>query len=156
MEELKEVLSGRKGRRHLISLLQDVQHRLGYIPDEAMTAIAEHLHISPASVWGVASFYNQFRFTPAGKHQVNVCMGTACHMAGGGLVMDAMARELEIEVGGVTGDRQFGLDRVACVGCCALAPVVVIDDQVHPRMNSQKVEEALVTIKAENQEAHSG
>jgi NADH-quinone oxidoreductase subunit E len=158
MEELKSLLNnlvtpGKKDRRYLVSLLQDVQRKLGYIPDEAMLEIASLLKVSSVTVWGVATFYNQFRFTPPGKHQVNVCMGTACHMAGGSLVMDAMARELEIESGGITGDRQFSLDRVACVGCCALAPVVVIGDEVHPRMNSQKVEEVLVTIKAENQEA---
>jgi NADH-quinone oxidoreductase subunit E len=153
IRELSDIISSRNlDRSYLIMLLQYVQHKLGYIPDEAMTEIASRLNVSPASVWGIASFYNQFRFTPAGKHQVNVCMGTACHMAGGSLVMDAMARELDIEVGGVTPDKQFGLERVACVGCCALAPVVVIDKQVHPGMNSQKVEETLVTIKVDNQQ----
>ena len=132
MEELDKQLADiltpeKKDRRYLISLLQAVQKKLGYISKEAMLKIAEFLDIPRASVYGVATFYNQFRFTPLGKHPVNVCMGTACHLAGGKLVLEAMARELKIEVGGITADHEFSLDRVACVGCCALAPVVVID-----------------------------
>jgi NADH-quinone oxidoreductase subunit E len=152
VEELEKQLSDilnpdRKDRRYLISLLQAVQRKLGYVSEEAMLKIAEFLDIPGTMVYSVASFYNQFRFTPLGKHPVNVCMGTACHLSGGKLVMEAMARELKIEVGGITEDQEFSLDRVACVGCCALAPVVVIGDTVHPRMNTQKVEEVLVTIK---------
>ncbi len=119
----------------------------GYISKESMLKIAEFLRIPSASVYGVATFYNQFRFTPVGKHRVNVCTGTACHLAGGRLVLEAMARELKIEAGGITDDHEFSLDRVACVGCCALAPVVVINGSVHAGMNAQKVEEVLVTVK---------
>jgi NADH-quinone oxidoreductase subunit E len=152
VEELEKQLSDilnpdRKDRRYLISLLQSIQRKLGYVSEEAMLKIAEFLDIPGTMVYSVATFYNQFRFTPLGKHPVNVCMGTACHLSGGKLVMEAMARELKIEVGGITEDQEFSLDRVACVGCCALAPVVVIGDTVHPRMNTQKVEEVLVTIK---------
>ena len=157
MEELEKQLADvltpeRKDRRYLISLLQAAQRKTGYISQEAMLKVAEFLGVPGTSVYGVATFYNQFRFTPLGKHPVNVCMGTACHLAGGRLVLEAMGRELKIEVGGITEDREFSLDRVACVGCCALAPVVVIDDTVHPRMNPQKVEEVLVTIKPVKQQ----
>ena len=157
MEELDKQLSSilttdRKDRRYLIVILQAVQRKLGYISKEAMLKIAEFLGIPGTTVYGVATFYNQFRFTPLGKHPVNVCMGTACHLAGGKLVLEAMARELKIEVGGITDDHEFSLDRVACVGCCALAPVVVVNDTVYPRMNPQKVEEVLVTIKPVQQE----
>jgi len=147
-KQLADILStDRKDRRYLIPLLQEVQRKLGYMSKEAMLKIAEFLEIPGAAVYGVATFYNQFRFTPLGKHPINVCMGTACHLAGGKLVLEAMARELNIEVGGITEDKEFSLDRVACVGCCALAPVVVINDDVHPRMNAQKVEEVLVLTK---------
>ena len=157
MEELEKQLTDvliteRKDRRHLISLLQAVQRKLGYVSHEAMLKIAEFLDVPGTAVYSVATFYNQFRFTPLGKHPVNVCMGTACHLAGGKLVLEAMARELKTEVGGITEDHEFSLDRVACVGCCALAPVVVIGDTVHPRMNTQKVEEVLVTIKPVEQQ----
>jgi NADH-quinone oxidoreductase subunit E len=152
MEELDRQLADiltpdRKDKRHVILLLQMVQRRLGYISRESMLKIAEFLDVPSASVYSVATFYNQFRFTPLGRHPVNVCMGTACHLAGGTLVLEAMAREMKIDVGGITEDGEFSLDRVACVGCCALAPVVVIDGSVYPRMNPQRAEEVLVTVK---------
>ena len=151
--QLAEILTpDRKDRRHLISLLQDVQGKLGYLSLEAMLAIANFLEIPGSTVYGIATFYNQFRFTPLGKYPVRVCMGTACHMTGGRLVLEAMARELDIEVGGITADHEFSLDRVACIGCCALAPVIVIDDSVYPRMTPPKVEEILVCIKPVTQE----
>jgi len=156
-KQLADILSpDRKDRRYLISLLQAVQRKLGYVSIEAMLKIAEFLDIPESAVYSVATFYNQFRFTPLGKHPVNVCMGTACHLSGGKLVLEAMARELKIDVGGITEDHEFSLDRVACVGCCALAPVVVISDTVHPRMNTQKVEEVLVTIKPAGQQDQPG
>jgi NADH-quinone oxidoreductase subunit E len=150
-EQLANVLTGdKKNRRFLIRILQEVQSKLGYLPREAMEQIASFLEIPPGAVYGVATFYNRFRLNPRGKHSVNVCIGTACHLAGGKLVLEAMARELNIEVGGVTEDKEYGLDRVACVGCCALAPVTVVDETFYPRMNAQKVEEVLVNIKAAN------
>lgn len=157
MEELDIALPDiltpqRKDKRHLILLLQEVQRKSGYISRESMLKIAEFLCIPGAMVYGVATFYNQFRFAPPGKHVVNVCLGTACHLAGGKLVLEAMARELNVEVGGITDDHEFSLDRVACVGCCALAPVVNINGTIYPGMNPQKVEEVLVTVKPAKQE----
>jgi len=156
VEELKQELADilkpdKKSRRHLISLLQGVQQKSGYLSNEAMLAIADFLEVPGSTVYGIATFYNQFRFTPLGKHPVKVCMGTACHLAGGKLVLEAMARELDIEVGGITPDHEFSLDRVACVGCCALSPVAVIGDSVYPKMTPPKVEEVLVTIKPVNE-----
>ena len=152
-QELAEVLTPvRKDRRYLISLLQEVQQQLGYISKEAMLAIADFLGIAGSTVYGIATFFNQFRFTPLGKHPVTVCMGTACHLAGGKLVLEAMARELDIEVGGITPDHEFSLDRVACIGCCALAPVAVIGDSVYPRMTPPKVEEVLVSVRPVSQD----
>jgi len=103
LEELKQKLSDilkpdKKNRRHLIYLLQGVQRKSGYLSKEAMLVVAEFLDIPGSTVYGIATFYNQFRFTPLGKHPVKVCMGTACHLAGGKLVLEAMARELDIEV----------------------------------------------------------
>ena len=146
--DLADILTqSKKDRRHLISLLQQVQHKFGYISKEAMLAIADFLEIPGSTIYGIATFYNLFRFTPLGKHPVKVCMGTACHLAGGRMVLEAMARELDIQVGGITPDQEFSLERVACVGCCALAPVVVVNDAVYPRMTPPKVEEVLVIIK---------
>lgn len=155
MEELKAELAeilkpNKRDRRFLISLLQETQQKFGYLSEEAMLSLADFLGVPGSTVYGVATFYNQFRFTPLGRHQVKVCMGTACHLAGGQLVLETMSRELQIDVGGVTPDRAFSLERVACVGCCALAPVVVINGTVYPSMSPTKVEEVLVNIKLGN------
>ncbi len=157
MEELKAELAeilkpNKRDRRFLISLLQETQQKFGYLSEEVMLSLADFLGVPGSTVYGVATFYNQFRFTPLGRHQVKVCMGTACHLAGGHLVLEAMSRELQIDVGGVTPDRAFSLERVACVGCCALAPVVVINGTVYPSMSPTKVEEVLVNIKSGNKE----
>ena len=139
-----------KDRSSLISLLQEVQTRFGYLPREAMQEIARFLQIPGSAVYGVATFYNQFRFTPLGRHPVKVCMGTACHMQGGRLISEALERELDIEVGGITEDEEFSLDRVACIGCCMMAPVMVIGEAVYPKMTPLKVEEALTQFKEHN------
>ena len=151
-EQLSEILSSHsKERRNLIPLLQEVQTKLGYLPKEVMQEIASFLGVSAIEVYGVATFYNQFRFVPLGKHHTRVCMGTACHLAGGKLVLEALERELDIKVGETSEDGEFSLERVACVGCCMLAPVVLIGDDVHPRMTPFKVEEALIPYKQQTQ-----
>lgn len=139
----------RREKKNLIALLQEVQTRLGYLPKEALRRIADFLGVPDVQVWGVATFYNQFRFVPLGKYHSVVCMGTACHLAGGRLILDALERELGIRVGETAEDGSFSLERVACIGCCMLAPVVVIKDKIHPRMTPFKVEEALIPYKQE-------
>jgi NADH-quinone oxidoreductase subunit E len=147
-EQLREILARYKGERvELILILEEVQERLGYLPKEALLEIADFVHMPAASIYGVATFYNRFRFTPSGRHPIRVCMGTACHLQGGALVMEALERELEIKVGGVTPDEEFSLDRIACVGCCVLAPVIVIDREVSPKMTPFKVEEVLAGLQ---------
>ncbi len=149
-EQLSETLSSySREKRNLIPLLQEYQTKLGYLPEEVMQEIAASLGIPEVEVYGVATFYNQFRFVPLGKHHTRVCMGTACHLAGGKLVLEALERELEIKVGETSEDGEFSLERVACVGCCMLAPVMVVGDKIYPRMTPFKVEEALILYKAE-------
>jgi NADH-quinone oxidoreductase subunit E len=148
--------SERRSRDHLIDILQDIQWAAGYLSGEAMLEAARFLDIPASAVWGVATFYNQFRFTPPGKRPVKVCLGTACHLAGGQLVLEAMARELKIEIGGITEDREFGLERVACIGCCALAPVLTVSGEAYPHMTPTKVEELLVMIKPVSSEEKAG
>ena len=153
-DQLHEILARYRGERvELILILEEVQDRLGYLPKEALLEIADFVHMSAASVFGVATFYNRFRFTPIGRHAIRVCMGTACHVAGGALVMEALERELEIKVGGVTPDEEFSLDRIACVGCCVLAPVIVINREVSPKMTPFKVEEVLAGLKEPKEKA---
>jgi NADH-quinone oxidoreductase subunit E len=141
----------KKEKKKLIPLLQEVQTRLGYLPKKALQEIADFLKMSDVEVWGVATFYNQFRFVPLGKYHTTVCMGTACHLAGGRLILEALERELGIKVGETAEDGSFSLERVACIGCCMLAPVVVIKDKIHPKMTPFKVEEALIPYKQEAQ-----
>lgn len=157
---VKEVLSSFPAeRRYLIRTLQAVQQKLGYLSEDAMKAVAHHLGISEAEAFGVATFYNQFRFVPLGKYHIVICMGTACHTMGGQLVLDGFERELDVKVGGVTPDREYSLDRVGCIGCCTKAPVVVINDSVYPRMTPYKVTEVLAGIRgreSKNSEEHQG
>ena len=151
-EQLSETLSSySREKRNLIPLLQEVQTKLGYLPKEVMQEIAASLGIPKVEVYGVATFYNQFRFVPLGKHHTRVCMGTACHLAGGKLILEALERELDIKVGETTKDANFSLERVACIGCCMLAPVMVVVDKIYPRMTPFKVEEALIPYKQEAQ-----
>jgi NADH-quinone oxidoreductase subunit E len=147
--DLSSIQEPARRHPHLIAILQDIQTKDGYLSREAMLELAKSLGMSSAAVWGVATFYNQFRFIPPARKPVRVCTGTACHLGGGQLVLEAMARELKIEVGGTTEDREFSLERVACIGCCALAPVVTIEGTVYPRMTPPGVEEVLVEIKTE-------
>lgn len=147
-EQLNSILQKYRGKRNgLIPILLDIQKEFGYLPKEAMLEVAKFLGKKPIEIWGVATFYNQFRLTPLGKNHVKVCMGTACHLAGGRLVLEALERELNIKVGETSPDGQFSLERVACIGCCMLAPVMVIKDKIYPKMTPFKVEEALIPFR---------
>lgn len=139
-------------RQDLIPVVQKVQERLGYLPKEAMQQIAEAMKIPEVDVYGVATFYNQFRLNPPGKHQIKVCMGTACHMMGGHIILDSFERRLEIKEGETTPDREFSLERVACVGCCALAPVVVVDEKVEAKVSPIRVDGILLAFEIEKAE----
>ena len=138
-----------KQRGHLVPILQMVQEALSYLPPEAIEMVAEYLEIPECEVYGVATFYNQFRFIPPGKHPVKVCLGTACHVRAGDIVLENFERKLEIAEGETTADRKFSIERVACVGCCALAPVAVIGETVHGHMAPSKVEGLLARIEIE-------
>jgi len=144
-----------KEKSNLIPLLQETQAAFGYLPQVAIQDIASFLGVPPVQVWGVATFYNQFRFLPLGKYHVEVCMGTACHLAGGKLILEALERQFDIKVGSITMDGNFSLERVACIGCCMLAPVTVIGKKIFPRLTPYKVEEALVPYKQEVQQESS-
>lgn len=140
-----------KERGYLIPILQSIQHRHAYLTTEAMRMVARHLGISYAEVYGVASFYNQFRFHPPGKHQIRVCLGTACHVRGGNIILENFERKLGIKEGETTPDREFSIERVACVGCCALAPVALVDEKVHGGMQPSKVEGLILGFEIESQ-----
>ena len=140
-----------KQRGNLIPILQMIQNELAYLPLEALKMVAQHLEIPECEVYGVATFYNQFRFHPPGKHPIKVCLGTACHVRAGDIILENFERKLEISEGETTPDREFSIERVACVGCCALAPVAIIDETVHGQMAPSKVEGLLTRIEIEKE-----
>ncbi|MBA7670977.1 NADP-reducing hydrogenase subunit HndA [subsurface metagenome] len=141
---------GRK-RGNLIPILQKVQDKLGYLPREVMLEIAEFLGIPGIDVYSVVTFYNQFRLNPPGRHSVRVCLGTACHMKGGYITLDAWKRRLDIDRGETTPDREFDLDTVACVGCCVMAPVTVVDNKPQGQVEPTKVDGILLSFKLERE-----
>lgn len=140
-----------KKRGNLIPILQMIQERHTYLPSGVIKMVAEHLKIAPCEVYGVATFYNQFRFHPPGKHQIKVCLGTACHVRGGDIILENFERKLEIRDGETTPDREFSIERVACVGCCALAPVAVVDETVHGHVAPSKVEGLILGFQIEKE-----
>jgi len=143
-EQLSQIFARYQGQRGaLVPILQKVQEVLGYLPEEAVSEIAQFLSISESEVYGVASFYAQFRFERRGEHIVKVCQGTACHVQGGRRILEAVERELGIQPGETTKDYKFSLERVACFGCCALAPVMVIDETVYGKMTTAKAKKIL-------------
>lgn len=130
-------------RSSIIPLLQEVQGHYGYISAPAVDVMADYLGVSSSEIYGVASFYTQFKFTPPGKYVIQICQGTACHVRGSSIVLEALREELKIEPGHTTPDGLFTLERVACVGCCALAPVMVINGKVYAQMTQDKVREVI-------------
>jgi NADH-quinone oxidoreductase subunit E len=145
IQETGQILQGYKQKKqNLIPILQGVQGKLGYLPREAMLAIAAYLDIAAIDVYGVVTFYNQFRLNPPGKHSIRVCLGTACHMKGGYISLDAWQRRLNIRSSETTADREFDLDTVACVGCCTKAPVTVVDGKVEGGVEPTKVDGILL------------
>lgn len=130
-------------RGFLIPILQEVQAHHEYISAEVVDKISDFTGVSPGEIFGVASFYSQFRFDQPGKHTIKVCLGTACYVRGSGRILELMEHQLNIKPGETTSDRQFSLEHVACFGCCALAPVVMVDKDVHGRMSSTKGQKLL-------------
>jgi NADH-quinone oxidoreductase subunit E len=152
LAEVKKALSQFSSQRQqLIPLLQMVQQKMAYLPAQALALVAKHLGLSPAEVYGVATFYNQFRFVAPGRNPIRVCMGTACHIKGGDIILENFERKLEIKEGQTTADREFSIERVACVGCCALAPVALMGEMVHGYMVPSKAEGLILRTRIEKE-----
>jgi len=151
-EPLAALRSEFEGRPHeLIPMLQRVQRALGYLPEPALAEIARLTGLPAATVFGVATFYAQFRFQAVGKHVIRICRGTACHVRGSDRILEDLKTRLKISPGGTTGDGLFTLETVACFGSCALAPVVVADDSVQGRMNPSKTRKILKDLAGETE-----
>lgn len=140
-------------RANLLPILRMIQDTLHYIPKKAVHMAADHLEMASSEVFGVATFYNQFKFNPPGKYPIKVCLGTACHVKGGDIILENFERKLDIHEGETTPDREFSLERVACVGCCALAPVALVGESVHGHMAPSKIEGLFTRIQVEKEMA---
>ena len=131
----------------LIPILQDIQSDLNWLPEEVLKAVAEKLQMPLIDVYGIASFYRTFSLKPRGKHIITVCVGTACHVRGGQRIVDEIGRRLEIAPGETTQDKNFTLETVNCLGCCALGPIVMIDGEYYGEMTTRKVGPVLETYQ---------
>jgi len=150
LSEAKRIIrqyGGAKGV--LIPLLQDIQNAYGYVPRECVDLIAKELSVYPVEIYGILTFYTQFYLTPRGRHTVKVCQGTACHVMGGKDVLDYLQDKLHVCEGQTTADGQFSLERAACLGCCGMAPVVMVDEEFHGRCKIQDMDGLLKNYQSQ-------
>jgi len=144
LSKLDPILTRHEGQKEaLIPVLQEVQGEFGYVPEEAIERIADALELFPSQVYGVVTFYSQFYLTPRGRNTIRACRGTACHVRGARSVLRAVEQSLGISEGNTTEDFKFTLETVACLGACALGPVVVVNEKYFGKMAPRKVESVL-------------
>ncbi len=144
-----EIIEGiERGREDLIiPILQDIQKEEGYIPEATVLKVAEKMGTTPARIFGVATFYNQFRMTPLGKHVIKICRGTACHVKGSKKLMDVLLHSLGIKEGETTKDGLFTVEEVACLGACSIAPAVMIDDKFYGHVTNDGMLQLVEALK---------
>jgi len=153
LKKVEEILERhRYDRGELIAILLEVQDYLGYLPVPAMKHISERLQVPPIQIYGTATFYKSFKLNPPGRHTCTICMGTACHVRGGPQVLGEFERQLGICAGQTTADRNYELETVACVGACAMGPLVIIDGEYHGNMSTRKVPKLLRRLDREQAE----
>ena len=156
MKQETEVLVDEKfpgaQRDALIPILQDIQDTFGYLPRESIEVVSKKMDIAASKIYGVASFYNQFRFHPIGTYHILICRGTACHVKGSEKVLHALEKELGIQAGHTTRDNLFTLDVVACIGACGLAPVLSINGEFHAAMTPDKAIQLIAEIRTNHGE----
>ncbi len=138
-------------RDSLIPLLQDIQNIYGYLPKEVILEVERRLRIPTSKIYGVASFYNQFRFQQIGKYHMQLCRGTACHVKGSSRLLDTVKKLLKIEPGQTTRDALFSLEVVACLGGCGLSPIIAINGEFYARMTPKKAEELVNSLRGKNE-----
>jgi NADH-quinone oxidoreductase subunit E len=145
MDEKVEAILGKydRNKRFLVSILQDIQREYYYLPQEILVDVSEALNLPLSQIFSVATFFKAFSLKPRGRHLVNVCVGTACHVRGATRVLDSIEREINIEPGETDADLKFSLEAVNCLGCCALGPVMVVDGEYHGKLSTAKVVEIL-------------
>jgi len=140
MQDLDKILSNYKGEKSdLIPLLQDIQSEYGYLSEELMSEVSKFTRVPESEIYGVATFYTQFRFNPKGKKHIAVCTGTACHVTGAQQIIEGMERHLDIKDGETTPDGEYSLESVGCLGCCALAPAAMVDDEIKSKLSLRSI-----------------
>ena len=136
----------------LIPILQEIQSKIGCLPETALKRVSQNIGVSPSHVYGVATFYHQFRLRPGGRHTIRICRGTACHVAGATDIYDTLLKELEIiQPNDTSPDGLFTINQVRCIGACSLAPIIKIDDEVYGRIDQKKLKIILDNLKEEYQ-----
>ncbi len=139
-------------RDSLIPILQEIQDAQGYISKDSVASISCHLGLPSSKIYGVATFYNQFRFEPNGRYHIQVCRGTACHVKGSVKILETLRRELKIEPGKSSRDGQFSLEVVACIGACGLAPAITVNGEVYAKVSPDKVKSILKSYRGKANE----
>jgi NADH-quinone oxidoreductase subunit E len=148
IDEIKKSLyTFKKDQGLLMPILRMIQSKYSYLSKDAIRLVADHIGISSSEVYGVATFYNHFRFNPPGKHMIKVCIGTACHVKGGDIILENFERKLGIKCGETTPDCEYTIERVACAGCCAIAPVAIVDKKIEGHMSPSRVEGIILGYK---------
>ncbi len=149
-ETLQGILEHHKNEQGtLIGLLQDIQEKYGYLPEERLEEVAHELNVPLGRLFSLATFYHSFRLKPLGKHHICVCVGTACHVRGGPAITDTIERDLNVKAGTTSDDGMFTLDTVNCLGACALAPLIMIDNEHHGNMDQKKIKKLLKNYSKE-------
>ena len=146
--DLLEKYPPEEGQAALMGLLQDIQEQLGYLPVDALEAVSKHLKIPLSHIYGVISFYAQFSLTPRGKNIIKMCMGTACHIRGGRMVLDEIRSYLDLDGRDMTEDKLFSLEVVRCLGTCFLAPVMMIGNKYYGKLTTAKVRKILKSYQS--------
>jgi NADH-quinone oxidoreductase subunit E len=150
-KSLNEILSTYSGdKSELIPILQDIQSNLGYLPEDDIIKVSKFTGVPESEIYGVATFYTQFRFTPLGKKHIMVCKGTACHVKGAPQIIEGIERHLGIKEGEVTFDMEYSLESVGCLGCCALAPCAMINEDVESNLTLRDVKKIFSRIKRDS------
>jgi NADH-quinone oxidoreductase subunit E len=156
-ERLEKILSHYQGNRSdLIPILQDLQSNYGYLSEEMMHEVSKFIKVPESEVYGVATFYAQFRFTPQGKNHIMVCKGTACHVKGATKIIEGIERHLDIEEGEVSPDLEYSLESVGCLGCCALAPCAMVNDQIKSNITLKGIKKTFPKKKRDNRANDTG
>jgi NADH-quinone oxidoreductase subunit E len=150
MKEAVDIILDEKagaGRDQLIPILQAIQEKEGYLSENSVVKVGRHLHMPASQIFGVATFYNQFRFEPIGKYHIQVCRGTACHVLGSATVLDKLQDTLKIKAGQTSRDGLFSIEVVACIGACGLAPVICINGEFYAKVDADMIDQIIDNLK---------